>query len=401
MLKTSKTTSNLAQMYAIGIIAFVLFLSTMIGVPVLPELSRALGANATAIPLVVSAALATVVIAQFFSGILADRYSNRRLMLGGALVGALSSLFCAVATHWSQLAILRVIGGLADAVTMPVLLTITATLGKEHPGKFFGILRGAQGLSYVIGPLCGSVFSLVSLRTPFIIDGLLSLLAFGVAFFWFKDATKSQAEHNLSVFRGLRTTFADQRVYLYLLMGISGLFGFGILYSFIPTKAVLLDLKAWQIGLILGLGAVIFSAVSYLIGGLADRFGRQRFVIAAQICMLAAGIGLMVSNNFAMLLGFYSIFCMGEATTYLLCFVYATDIFDAKYFGTAMGAFDSLMDLSLCLGPALAILLYKASGAIKPVFMLVAVPPAMTFFVMLKWLPHDTRATIPSPKFEK
>jgi MFS family permease len=109
MLEKQNSVSNLTQMYAIGIISFILFLSTLIGVPVLPDLSRELGASSTEIPLVVSAALATVVIAQFFTGILADRYSKRKLLLSGALVGSISSLLCAVASHWSQLAMLRVI----------------------------------------------------------------------------------------------------------------------------------------------------------------------------------------------------------------------------------------------------------------------------------------------------
>ncbi len=92
-------------MYAIGVIAFILSLSSLMEVPVLPELSKELGAGATAIPLVVSAALTTVVLAQFFTGILADRYSKRMLILGGSLVGSISSLLCVVASHWSQLAI--------------------------------------------------------------------------------------------------------------------------------------------------------------------------------------------------------------------------------------------------------------------------------------------------------
>lgn len=376
-------------MYAIGVIAFILFLSTLIGVPVLPDLSRELGADSTEIPIVVSAALVTMVIAQFFTGILADRYSKRLLILIGALMGSTSSLLCVIALHWSQLAILRVIGGIADAITMPALLAITATLGKEHPGKFFGILRGSQGLSFVIGPLLGSAFSLFSLRMPFIIDGLLSVAAFFTAFFLFKDTSKVKAEHNLSMFYGLRVTFSKKRVYLYLLMGISGLFGFGILNSFVPTKAELIGLDAWQIGLILGGGAMIFSIISYTIGILSDRFGRYIFVVSAQVVIVVAGISLIFSSNFLVLLGSYGLFCIGETMTYLLCFIYATEIFDERYIGTSMGAFDSMMDLSLFVGPLLAISLYKTVCTMGPIFILAVVPAMIAFFSMLKWLPKD------------
>ncbi len=383
-------THNLSQMYAIGIIAFVLFLSTLIGVPVLPALSKELGADSTEIPIVVSAALITVVLTQFFSGFLADRYSKRRLLLVGALFGSISSFLCLAASHWSQLLLFRILGGLADAITMPALLAVTATLGKEHPGKFFGILRGSQGLSYVVGPLVGSLFSLHSLRLPFLIDGVFSLIACVVIFFLFQDSGKAQAEHNLSIFRGIKTTFVQKRVYLYLLLGISGMFSFGILYGFVPTKAELLGLQAWHIGIIIGGGAIIYSIVSYSIGMLSDRFGRYPFVIAAQLCIMISVIGVMFSRHFLTLGLCYGLFCVGETITFLLSFVYASAVFEKDYIGTSMGIFDSLMDLSLFIGPILAIVLYRAFGILEPVFILAILPALVTVFAALRWLPKNS-----------
>jgi MFS family permease len=377
-------------MYAIGIIAFILFLSTLIGVPVLPALSKELGADSTEIPIVVSAALITVVLTQFFSGFLADRFSKRRLLLIGALLGSISSFLCIVATNWPQLLLFRIIGGLADAITMPALLAVTATLGKDQPGKFFGILRGSQGLSFVVGPLVGSLFSLHSLRLPFFIDGLFSLVAFVVAFFLFQDTGKAQAEHQLSMFRGIKAVFVQKRVYLYLLLGISGMFSFGILYSFVPTKAEMLELQAWHIGLIIGGGAIIYSIVSYSIGALSDKFGRYPFVIAAQIGIMISGICLILSQNFLTLLLSYGLFCIAETITFLLSFVYASAVFEKDYIGTSMGIFDSLMDLSLFVGPILAISLYKALGTLEPVFILAVFPAFLTLLAGGLWLSKDT-----------
>ncbi|MFC1953110.1 MFS transporter [Chloroflexota bacterium] len=302
--------TNLKQMYGIGILAFFLFLSTLVGVPVLPALSMELGAASTKIPVVVSAALATVVIAQFFTGILADRYSKKTLVLTGALIGSISSLLCVVATHWVQLAVLRVIGGIADAIAMPALLVMTASLGEDQPGKFFGILRGSQGLSFAVGPALGSLFSLISLRTPFIADGLLSLVAFGAAFILLSDREKAVSEHDLSLFRGLKSTFSSNRVYLYLLMGISGFFAWSIQEGFIPTKSHLIGLEAWQIGLIITAGALVFSLVSFSIGSLSDRFGRKLFVVLSQVIMIGSIIGLIYGNSFVTLLLFFSVFVL-------------------------------------------------------------------------------------------
>ncbi len=385
--------NDLRAMYGVGLMAFVLFLSTLVGVPVLPRLSQELGASGTQIPIVVSAALATVVVVQFFTGILADRYSTRSLILIGASVGSVSSFLCAIATHWTHLAALRIIGGVADAIAMPALLAVTARLGTDQPGRFFGILRGSQGLSFVIGPAVGSVCSLVSLRLPFLVDGSLSLLAFVAGFRLLSGTQKATANHTLSVFRGLRLAFSDRRVYLYLLMGIAGTFAFGILHGFVPTKAHLMKLRAWHIGVILSGGALIFSAVSYVTGRLSDRHGRRTFVIVSQVVIVAAGLGLLNSDSFVGLAGFYWIFCVGETVTYLLSFVYATDIFDKKYVGTSMAAFDSLMDLSLFAGPLLAISTYGSTGTIRPAFLMAVAPAAVAFVVLTLWLPGKDRGS--------
>ncbi len=385
--------TNLGQMYAVGVMAFILFLSTLVAVPVLPQLSVELGAGPAGVPIVVSAALATVVLVQFFTGILADRYSRQALILVGALLGAVSSLLCVVATDWVQLLVLRVIGGIADAIAMPALLALTASLGSDRPGRFFGILRSSQGLSFAVAPALGGLFSLVSLRTPFLVDGILSLLAFVAVFHLIGRSEKVASPHGLSLFRGLSSTFSNPRVYLYLLMGISGLFSFGILYSFVVTKAQHVGLQAWEIGAILSGGAIIFSLTSYLTGILADKLGRRVFVILSQLIVVTAGIGLAFSNNFLSLAAYYGLFCIGETVTYLLAFVYAKDNFDERYMATSMGAFDSMMDLSLFIGPLIAISVFKYSGIFAPVFLIAVAPAFLAFFATILWLPREAKST--------
>jgi MFS family permease len=228
------------------------------------------------------------------------------------------------------------------------------------------------------------------LRLPFFVDGLFSLVAFVVAFFLFQDTGKAHAENQLSMFRGIKAVFVQKRVYLYLLLGISGMFSFGILYSFVPTKAELLGLQAWHVGLIIGGGAVIYSSVSYSIGMLSDRFGRYPFVIAAQIGIMISGICLILSQSFLTLFLSYGLFCIAETITFLLSFVYASAVFEKDYIGTSMGIFDSLMDLSLFVGPILAISLYKALGNLKPVFMLAVLPAFVALFAAFIWLSKDS-----------
>jgi hypothetical protein len=54
-----------------------------------------------------------------------------------------------------------------------------------------------------------------------------------------------------------------------------------------------------------------------------------------------------------------------------------------------MGAFDSLMDLSLLIAPLLAISIYKVSGSIPLVIMLGSMPAVITFIGLIIWLPQE------------
>ena len=391
-------TSDLHRMYAIGLMAFIIFLSTLVSLPVLPRLSTELGAETYQIPIVVSAALATVVVAQFFAGALADRFSRKRLILVGTALGSVSSLLCLFASDWVHLVILRVLGGVADAISMPALLAITSTLGKDAPGRFFGILRSSQGLSFVVGPALGAVLSLASLRAPFLVDGLLSLVAFCAAFYLIKGGERASSEHNLGVFRSLGATFGNSRVFVYLLMGFAGLFAFGIFGVFVPTKGEVLGLNAWEIGLILATGSFAFSVSSYFTGVISDKVGRKLYVLASLGLLVLSGVGLVYADSLSLLIGFYVLFCLTNAVPYLLSFVYASEAFDKSYIGAAMGAFDSLMDLSLLIAPLLGVAALGITGEMAYPLLLAVLPAFFALFVIFAFLreSHVPKSTDPS-----
>ena len=78
--------------HLVALTSFVLFLSTQVGVPVLPALASELGADTRGMAATLSAALMTLVLLQFFTGMLADRYGRRRVLVSGAFLGGISSL---------------------------------------------------------------------------------------------------------------------------------------------------------------------------------------------------------------------------------------------------------------------------------------------------------------------
>jgi MFS family permease len=376
--------------HLIALTSFVLFLSTQVGVPVLPELAAQLGADARGMAATLSAALMTLVLLQFFSGVLADRYGRRRILVTGAFLGGVSSLLCAVVGRWELLLLLRILGGVADAVAMPALLGLTAEIAEGRHGAFFGILRSSQGLSFIVAPAIGGWLSLWGLRAPFVADGLLSLLACLILALAVRDRGQtSSTGHSMEQWRELKALFADRRVYAFVLFGAANNFAFPILASFVPTKGQLLGLAPWQISLLVASEATAYTISSYWVGRLSDRWGRRTFVVAAQPMIILACCGLASSGSLLGLSAFYALFGLGSSMTFLMSSVMMADITPADRCSAVLGAFDAAIDLVLFVAPALALALYGPLGRIEPLLLLASIPA--WFALPVAWRIRDTR----------
>lgn len=63
-----------------------------------------------------------------------------------------------------------------------------------------------------------------------------------------------------------------------------------------------------------------------------------------------------------------------------------------KRMGASMGAFDSAMDLSLFVGPLVAVSVFKSTGQTALVFLIAVLPAVFAFFATVAWLPRKVIA---------
>ena len=372
------------SIYFLAIATFVLFLSTQVGTPVLPALSAELGADPQAMAGILSASLMTLVLLQFFSGVIADRYGRRSVLVIGAFLGGMTSLLCAFARTWPSLLALRILGGVADAIALPALLGLTAEIAEGRHGTFFGVLRSSQGLSFIVAPAIGGWLSLASLRTPFLIDGLLSLLA--CVILWRAVRTKPPCTegHSWEQVLGLGPLFRDPRVRAFALFGAVNNFAFPILAAFLPTKAQQMGYAPWKISLLLALEAVGFASGSLVIGRMSDRLGRKRFVAMAQPIILLACVGLATAQGLPWLALWYTTFGVASSATFLMATTMMADITPSASLATAMGAFDSAIDLVIFIAPLVGVGLYGIVGELDPLLLAAGLLTLLAFPVALR-----------------
>ena len=127
-----------------------------IAVPVLPDLSRRLGASPTMIGLLFASFGVTVLGVSLPMGVVSDRIGRKLPMVAGLAALAASSLLLAFADRLPWLFAARLVQGAADAVTWVVGFALIADLyGPDERGRVMGLVMSGANFGFMIGPTLG------------------------------------------------------------------------------------------------------------------------------------------------------------------------------------------------------------------------------------------------------
>lgn len=267
-----------------------------------------IGFNSAGIGVMVAIMSIVMLAVETPSGILADRWSRRGVMLLGdaslflcALIGGLSytqPVYILSTVFWGVAAAFY--SGTFDSVIYDI--TLEEEGNSKHYQKYLARLRIFEGTAFIIGALAGGlVASTIGMRAtffvtmPFIVIGSLILLRF-------REPTLHKAEVSEPVFRHIRQTFAAVLRNKFLLPVIISLVGFTAI-----QEAVFELSQLWFIALATPLAlyglisAVVFSTWS--IGGLLTHKFHKSTLSAIGLAGTFAGLlTLIFSRNYWLIL---------------------------------------------------------------------------------------------------
>src|SRR5438552_6324767 len=190
------TSLRSSRALAVALVTFATFTDIVayaIAIPVLPALSRKLGASPTMIGLLFASFGVTLLTVSMPMGAISDRVGRKGPIVGGlvALVGA--TLLFAFADSLPWLFAARLVQGAADAVTWVVGFALIADLyDANERGRVTGIVMMGTSVAVMIGPTLGGwLYELGGIRTPFIAVAVLA--AIGVVLFVALDVPRQHA----------------------------------------------------------------------------------------------------------------------------------------------------------------------------------------------------------------
>lgn len=160
---------------AVGFIFVTMLLSVMgfgLLIPVLPSLVKEFeGNNVTASAQTYGFLVAVFSLMNFIGspllGVLSDRFGRRPIILIATAGAAIDYVIMALAPNLAWLAIARVISGLTGGVAATANAYIADVTTPEKRAQAFGLMGGAFGLGFVVGPVIGGMLGSLDLRLPF------------------------------------------------------------------------------------------------------------------------------------------------------------------------------------------------------------------------------------------
>jgi MFS transporter, DHA1 family, solute carrier family 18 (vesicular amine transporter), member 1/2 len=334
-----------------------------IGVPVLPDLSRRLGASATTIGLLFASFGVTVLAVSVPMGAYSDRIGRRGPLVGGLVALSASTLLFAVAERLPALFAARLVQGAADAVTWVVGFALIADLyGPEERGRVMGLVMSGTTFGFLIGPALGGwLYERGGAQLPFLTLAVLAALgAIGFAVIPLPTRTEQHEQVPLrAVLRVPSVAACSAAVVL----------GGGTIAMLEPIVALHLAEKIGlgpsRIGLVFGVGAVASILLHPYFGGIADRSGGRRLTMAGLVAMglVLPVLGLMSSFGSAATLYLVNVVPIAMVVTPSLTYMAeATSMAGVGSFGVAYGLYNFAWALGLLIGPSVGGAMYERLG---------------------------------------
>jgi MFS family permease len=354
------------ETYVLSLVAFCVALGFGIVVPAVPLFALEFGVGTTAAGAVVSAFALMRLVSGLAAGRFVDRVGERRALLTGLGVVAVSSLLAGLAVNYPQLLVLRGLGGVGSAVfTISGTSLLLRVASATQRGRTQSIYRGGFLLGGIIGPAFGGAVIAISIRAPFFLYAGTLLLAMLAAGTLLPKPPPALPPADGAV----RTAEPPPRMPLSVALAspayraaLAGNFAvgfslFGVRSAVVPLLVVQgLGLSPVWIGAAFTVGALVQTLLLLPAGRAVDDLGRRPTLVAGGLLTAAALVALAAATGPVTLLLAMTVFAAGGALLGVAPAAIVGDVAQGRS-GIAVAVWQMSSDLGAVLGPVVAGLL--------------------------------------------
>ena len=306
-----------------------------------------------------------MLVATFPTGYLVDRVGRKPVLIAGPAITALTAFLTAMAGSFPELLLYRFINGASAQMWAQARLAMIADTGGDRDrGKMITWMASTQRFGMLFAPAIGGLVASWDIRAPFILHGILVLIALVPAMKMIKETAPEMGSRRQEtgdwayIFSELKRPqmvyFLAAQLFANLTRGnIQGIMILYVAYAFDKGPATL--------GLMAAATSAIVMPIGFATGYIMDRYGRKKTVVPGFIGLCIASFLLAVtaltSASFEVFLVCYFLLHISQGVTAGNMQVLGSDLAPSRARGRFFGIWRTFAEVGQAGSPTLFSLL--------------------------------------------
>ncbi|HCY74300.1 MAG TPA: MFS transporter [Ignavibacteriales bacterium] len=354
--------------FILGLVSLFTDIASEMLYPVTPIfLTAVLGSSMAVVGMIEGIAEVTAGLLKGYFGNLSDKSGKRSIFVViGYGVSALSKPLPGIFQNLPTVLVSRVSDRIGKGVRTAPRDALLASYSNGNSGTVFGFHRAMDTLGAAIGPVMALIllnFFPNNFQLIFLVAFVPSIIAVSFTLFVKDRTTTEKIRSKKNYLQFWKSAPGEYKKILVLIT----------LFSLVNSSDVFLILKSKDISNSNSLAIfgyvfynLIYAGASYPLGGIADKFGKQKVFSFGLIIFSVVYLGFAFINNIDFLWIFFALYGIYAASTEGVSKAWISDIIKDEVRGSAIGLLTMLSSLSIMLGSFLTGILWDNFGSTVP-----------------------------------
>lgn len=302
-------------------------------------------------------------ICQFIStpiiGRMSDKFGRRPMLLISIIGTALSFFVMAFAPSVAFLFLARALDGLTAGNVPVIFAVVSDTTKPEERAKAFGYIGSAFSFGFIFGPAIAALTLSFGENIPFIIAGVISIIAAILTFLYLPETNKHMGEvkkGKLFDFSKMWHMLFEPNVGPTFLISLIFFLAFScsIMYGFQPFTLNVLKISPSENALLFTMfGALGFLTQTTIVGRFSKIFGLKKALSTGIVWTAFALLAMYFSRSLIFFVAASALLAVFNSIVQTLLPTILSQESDAKSQGTIMGLNASYQSIGMIFGPIL------------------------------------------------
>jgi MFS family permease len=338
--------------------ALAILSSTMSKNPILPMLSKSLGADAGLVGgLVIAASTIPGILVSLPAGSLSDIFGRKKIMYISAIIFASAPfLYLFISNPWELIAV-RFYHGFATALFSTVASAAIIDNFPDEKASRMSFYSSATIVGRGVAPFLGGAILLLTNSNYHDVywvvgfAGISALLAIVMVYHSGRDQAKKIIKKGATIRQQLQSIVTDRRVLVASSIEAAQYLTFGAFEAFIVFYALDRGISTFFIVLITGCQLLTIIFAKPILGRMSDEHGRNSFIVAGTLIGGMALLAVPFTEDPYFLIAISILYGVGFSSVTSSTVALVSDLCTQSASGSTMGFLNTVMDIGQAVGP--------------------------------------------------